>query len=47
MGKIEGVQSASEGGEGGSWSIDEDDELEAFLGMLVDGKKASFMVEIL
>lgn len=48
VGKIEGVQPATgEGGEGGSWAIDEDDELEAFLGMVEDGKKAIFSVEIL
>ena len=47
VGKIEGVQPAGEGNEGGSWAIDEDDELEAFLGMVEDGKKAIFSVEIL
>ena len=47
VGKIEGVQVAGERGEGGSWAIDEDDELEAFLGMVEEGKKASFSVEIL
>ena len=48
--KIEGVQppaAGGEGNEGGSWGIDEDDELEAFLGMVEDGKKANFSVEIL
>ena len=50
VGKIEGVQppaTTGGGNEGGSWGIDEDDELEAFLGMVEDGKKAIFSVEIL
>ena len=47
VGRIEGVQPASERCEGGSWAIDEDDELEAFLGMVEEGKKANFLVEIL
>ena len=47
IGKIEGVQPATDGSEGGKWSIDEDDELEAYLGMVEDGKKVTFIVEIL
>ena len=48
VGKIEGLQPATDGGEGGKWGIDEDDELEAYLGMVEDMKKnATFIVEIL
>ena len=48
VGKIEGVQPATDGSEGGKWGIDEDDELEAYLGMVEDMKKnATFIVEIL
>lgn len=44
--KIEGVAPAVVGGEAGTkWSIDEDDELEAYLDM-VGGGKATFTVEI-
>lgn len=49
VGKVEGVEPAQEGSreEGGKWGIDEDDELEAYLGMLESGQKATFVVEIL
>lgn len=49
IGKIEGVEPAQEGSreEGGRWGIDEGDELEAYLGMLENGQKATFVVEIL
>jgi len=48
-GKVEGVEPPQEGSreEGGKWGIDEDDELEAYLGMLETGQKATFVVEIL
>ena len=48
VGKVEGVEPAQDGSreEGGKWVIDEDDELEAYLGMLNDGQKATFIVEI-
>ncbi|KAK4696206.1 hypothetical protein P7C71_g1671, partial [Lecanoromycetidae sp. Uapishka_2] len=49
VGKVEGVEPPREGSreEGGKWGIDEDDELEAYLGMLDNGQKATFVVEIL
>ena len=42
MGKIEGVAAGDSG-----WSIDEDDELEAYLGFVRGGGKVTFVVELL